>query len=198
MMDATLVAYYRAILNALPLMVFVVDQDVRIRDLNDEAATAFGLEKGAVLDRRGGEVLRCLHSSDVPEGCGRAPACRLCVIRSSVSDSQQGGTITRRRTRFTRVQETKRKDLDLLITTSPMPGADESLTLLAIDDISEISALRDLIPICMKCKRIRDDQRYWHSVESYFSGSIGVDFTHGVCPACEKELLLDVESCRLT
>jgi PAS domain-containing protein len=196
-MDATLVAYYQAILNALPLMVFVVDQDVRIHDLNYAAATAFGLEKGAAMDRRGGEVLRCLHSYDVPEGCGRGPACRLCVIRNSVSDSLQGRSITRKRTRITQVQETKRKDLDLLITTSPMPGAEETLALLSIDDISEISALQDLIPICMKCKRIRDDQRYWHSVEGYFRDSIGVEFTHGVCPVCEKELLLDIDSAGL-
>jgi PAS domain-containing protein len=184
---------YRVLLNALPMMIFIVDEDVRIHDLNDYAARVFGLEKAAVLDRRGGEVLHCLHSFDVPEGCGRGPACQSCVIRGSVMSSLRGTSVIRERTKANLLVGAARKDLELLITASPMPGADETLTLLTIEDSTEIAALRDLIPICMKCKKVRDDQRYWHSVESYFHDAIGADFTHGICPSCEKELLREID-----
>jgi PAS domain-containing protein len=180
--------YYQTILNAIPLAIFVVDEDVRIHDLNDAAATVFGLNKGAVLKRRGGEVLRCLHRHDAREGCGRGEYCQTsCVIRNSVKTSLQGQTVTRRRTKVELLLGDSKKELELLITASPLPSNDEPLALLIIEDISEMTTLRDIIPICAKCKKIRDDQQYWHSVEAYFKDYIGVDFSHGLCPTCMKE-----------
>ena len=80
-----------------------------------------------------------------------------------------------------------KKELELLITASPMHSCDEPLALLMLEDISEFSMLKDIVPICMHCKNIRDDQDYWQSVESYFREFAGVDFTHGICPKCLKE-----------
>ncbi|MBI5056655.1 MAG: PAS domain S-box protein [Nitrospirae bacterium] len=181
-------SYYREILDAIPLMIFVVDDDVRIHDLNIAAEKVFGLNKATVLKRRGGEALHCLHSHDVAEGCGRAPFCRNCVIRNSVTGCLQGQAVIRRRTKIDILLQGTRKELEVLITASPVPGRKEPLALLILEDISEISTLRDIIPICAKCKKIRDDQEYWHNVESYFNDYIGVDFSHGLCPECFKEL----------
>jgi len=99
----------------------------------------------------------------------------------------KGQTVTRRRTKVELLLGESKKELELLITASPLPSNDEPLALLIIEDISEISTLRDIIPICAKCKKIRDDQKYWHSVEVYFKDYIGVDFSHGLCPKCVKE-----------
>jgi PAS domain S-box-containing protein len=180
--------YYKTILDAIPLIIFIVDNDVRIRDLNQAAATAFGLDKATVLNRRGGEVLHCLHAHDVPEGCGRAEFCQNCVIRNSVTKCLAGQAVTRRRTKAELVLEETKKKIELLITASPMPSPEEMLVLLIIEDINEISTLQDIIPICSYCKKIRDDQQYWRSVENYFNDYIGVDFSHGICPNCMKEL----------
>lgn len=184
--------YCRIILNAVPLAIFVVDEDVRIHDLNNAAATIFGLNKTTVLQRRGGEVLHCLHRHDVPEGCGRGEYCRSCVIRNSVTASLQGQAITRKRTKFVLLQEGAKKEVELLITASPLVMDEKPLTLLIIEDISEITTLRDIIPICMNCKKIRDDQEYWHNVETYFRDHIGVDFSHGICPSCLQKLYPDL------
>jgi PAS domain S-box-containing protein len=180
--------YYRTILDAIPLPIFVVDADVRIQDLNEAAGAVFGLNKGTVLKRRGGEVLHCLHRQDVPEGCGRGEFCRTCIIRNSVKASLQGQKVTRRRAKVELLLGGSKKELELLITANPMPSNDAPLALLILEDISEMTTLRDIIPICAKCKKIRDDQKYWHSVEAYFKDYIGVDFSHGLCPACMKEL----------
>jgi PAS domain-containing protein len=183
--------YYQIILDAIPLMIFVVDNDVRIRDLNHAAATVFGLDKATILNRRGGEVLHCLHAHDVPEGCGRAPFCQNCVIRNSVTKCLAGQAVTRRRTKAELLLGGVRKEIELLITASPMPISSEPMALLIIEDINEISTLRDIIPICAHCKKIRDDQQYWRSIENYFNDYIGVDFSHGVCPTCMQELYPD-------
>ena len=187
-MKDSLDSHERTLLDAIPLAIFVVDEDVRIHDLNRAAATVFGLEKTIILKRRGGEVLHCLHSSDVPEGCGRGPFCQDCVIRNSVTASLRGQAVTRKRAKVELLMAGNKRDLELLITASPLPSKDRPLALLIIEDISEISTLRDLIPICANCKKIRDDRAYWQSVESYFNIYIGVSFTHGICPACMGEL----------
>jgi predicted GNAT family acetyltransferase len=181
-------AFYRTLLDAMPLMIFVVDGDLRIHDLNAAAATGFGLEKAASLRRRGGDVLQCLHAQERAEGCGSGPACRTCVLRTAVTESVQGHGVTRRRTTANVLYAGRRTHMDLLITANPMPGTDTPRTLVILEDISEMFKLRQIIPICAHCKRIRDDDAYWQSVEAYFKTYIGMQFSHGICPTCVKTL----------
>lgn len=47
-----------------------------------------------------------------------------------------------------------------------------------------IRTLEGILPICSYCKKIRDDENYWQSVESYISRHTGTRFSHGVCPSC--------------
>lgn len=55
--------------------------------------------------------------------------------------------------------------------------------------LEDIETLRGIIPICAKCKKVRDDEGYWHMVEAYISQHTGASFTHGLCPPClEVEL----------
>jgi PAS domain S-box-containing protein len=53
--------------------------------------------------------------------------------------------------------------------------------------LSQVSTLRGLLPICSCCKKIRDDQGYWTSVEVYVMAHSQAEFTHGICPDCERE-----------
>ena len=54
--------------------------------------------------------------------------------------------------------------------------------------LSEIKVLRGILPICSNCNKIRDDKGYWERVESYISNRTDVQFSHGICPECMKEL----------
>ena len=49
---------------------------------------------------------------------------------------------------------------------------------------TQIRQLKELIPICMYCKRVRDDQDYWQQVEGYIHTHTGTNFSHGICPEC--------------
>lgn len=55
--------------------------------------------------------------------------------------------------------------------------------------LSQVKQLQGLLPICSYCKNIRDEQNYWHRVESYISGHAEVEFSHGICPACYKDVV---------
>lgn len=50
--------------------------------------------------------------------------------------------------------------------------------------LAEVKSLRDILPICMYCKKVRDDQDYWQTVESYISQHTSTQFSHGICPEC--------------
>jgi sigma-B regulation protein RsbU (phosphoserine phosphatase) len=54
---------------------------------------------------------------------------------------------------------------------------------------AEIRRLKELIPICVYCRKVRDEHDYWERVETYIQRETGSRFSHGACPACcEKEL----------
>jgi hypothetical protein len=50
----------------------------------------------------------------------------------------------------------------------------------------DISELTKILPICAKCKKVRDDTGYWKQVEEYFS-THDLLFSHGLCPDCAQE-----------
>ncbi|MBN1524538.1 MAG: hypothetical protein JW904_08650 [Spirochaetales bacterium] len=52
----------------------------------------------------------------------------------------------------------------------------------------QVKVLHGLIPICAKCKKIRDDKGYWSQVETYITRHTEADFSHGICPDCMKEM----------
>ena len=60
-----------------------------------------------------------------------------------------------------------------------------------IDYLMELQALRGLVPICAKCKKIKDNQNNWHPIESYLIQHPEVELTHTICPECAKELYPD-------
>ncbi|MBU1340133.1 MAG: GAF domain-containing protein [Proteobacteria bacterium] len=53
---------------------------------------------------------------------------------------------------------------------------------------SEIKQLKGIVPICSKCKKIRDDKGYWNLLESYIEKHSEASFSHGICPECSEEL----------
>ena len=55
--------------------------------------------------------------------------------------------------------------------------------------MSKIKTLSGLIPICAWCKKIRDDQGYWQTVEQYVKEHSQAEFTHGMCPECQKKYM---------
>jgi hypothetical protein len=174
----------RAVFDALPSLVFVVDEDVRIQEYNTAAADLLMADRRTVLKRRAGEVIHCIHSREVPEGCGRAPFCKDCIIRNAVREACEGDRVVRRRTRIELIRDGKKQALYALITASPFHFQGRPLVLLVIEDIGEIAELYRMIPICSVCRKVRGDKESWMRVEAYFTEKWDVDFSHGLCPDC--------------
>lgn len=57
------------------------------------------------------------------------------------------------------------------------------------DALGRVKQLQGLLPICAYCKKIRDDQNYWHQVERYLGRHSEVRFSHGICPECWRSIV---------
>ncbi len=53
--------------------------------------------------------------------------------------------------------------------------------------LSQVKALSGLLPICSHCKRIRNSDGDWHTVEEFVGDRSEAEFTHSVCPTCIGE-----------
>ena len=59
----------------------------------------------------------------------------------------------------------------------------------------ERDALHELLPLCPRCKRIRNEHDQWQQVESYITRMADAQFSHGVCPDCyEKHMKPQLEA----
>jgi hypothetical protein len=54
--------------------------------------------------------------------------------------------------------------------------------------VARIKVLSGLLPICASCKKIRDDQGYWEQIEVYIREHSEAQFSHGMCPACIRQM----------
>ena len=54
--------------------------------------------------------------------------------------------------------------------------------------LSQVRILQGIIPICMYCKRVRNEREYWEKVEQYVSKRSDARFSHGICPECLRNV----------
>lgn len=178
-------AFLRQMIDSLPSAVLVVDDDVTVEFANRTAVDMMRLSKGQDIKRRGGEVMGCLHADESALGCGHAEACRDCMVRNSVYKSYHSQQVVRQKVRLELRREGRIVPFPVLVSASPLDFQDKLYCLLVIEDISELLSLQRLLPICSSCKKIRDDENYWHQVEEYVADHLAdIEFTHSMCPDC--------------
>ena len=59
------------------------------------------------------------------------------------------------------------------------------------DATRQIRQLRGLLPICCKCKKVREDDGYWSEVETYISDHTDTKFSHSFCPDCYNQVIAE-------
>ncbi len=50
--------------------------------------------------------------------------------------------------------------------------------------LDHIKTLRGLLSLCVSCKKVRNGQGYWKSLDAYVSERSEAQITHGICPDC--------------
>ncbi len=184
--------YLQTILDAFPAMVFVMDTDMRILAVNQAAASTLGQEPKTILHRLCGEVLHCLHQDAAARRCGQSEFCSDCMIRQAVEGTADGLTTTRQRYRLMVQKGDQRRDAHFQVTATPCRYLDNSIAVIILEDITELEELRQIVPICIHCKKIRHDAEFWEHVESFIESQTRFDFSHSICPECLKLLYPDM------
>ena len=59
--------------------------------------------------------------------------------------------------------------------------------------LADVKTLSGLLPICAKCKNVRDDRGYWKQIETFIGERSNAKFSHGICPTCFVQLYPDLE-----
>jgi len=55
--------------------------------------------------------------------------------------------------------------------------------------LSEVKVLQAFLPICSRCRKIRNPDGRWESLERYVSAHSDTQFSHGYCPDCARRVL---------
>ena len=53
--------------------------------------------------------------------------------------------------------------------------------------LAEVKTLQEILPICSYCRKVRNDENYWDTVENYVSAHTSTMFSHSICPGCLEE-----------
>ena len=59
--------------------------------------------------------------------------------------------------------------------------------------LGKVKTLSGLLPICMHCKKIRDDKGYWNQIESYIHEHSDAEFSHSICKECAEKYYPDMD-----
>ncbi len=57
--------------------------------------------------------------------------------------------------------------------------------------VSHIKTLQGILPICMHCHKIRDDQEIWQRLEKYITDRTDAMLSHSLCPDCMTKYYTD-------
>jgi len=67
----------------------------------------------------------------------------------------------------------------------------QKLILKLQEALEKIKVLSGMLPMCSNCRKIRNDQGYWDTVEQYVTAHADVQFSHSICPDCLRALYPD-------
>jgi signal transduction histidine kinase len=124
------------VIDAVPNIVMVLNRFRQVVFFNEKLSETLSLdERTHIIGKRPGELLHCVHSLEMPGGCGTSESCEYCGAVLAIINSQKG-TPEVRECRVLRHTEAHEEALDLRITATLLQIDDDNFTFLTIDDIS--------------------------------------------------------------
>ncbi|MEW5961210.1 MAG: hypothetical protein AB1801_26090 [Chloroflexota bacterium] len=59
------------------------------------------------------------------------------------------------------------------------------------DILAQVKEINNFLTMCVSCKKIRDKQDKWQSLETYLWEHFGIEVSHGFCPDCVQKFYPD-------
>jgi len=131
--------FLHIVLESINSALFIVDRELRVRNFNESFQTLFGRDQAAELGPSWGEVRGCEFAVRENLECGRTSNCNRCLLRSAVLKAfvEKGTTYNERLAREFFVRG-KPLQLYLQLTTRPVEFGAETMTLVVLEDITQL------------------------------------------------------------
>ncbi len=181
----------QTILDSSPLPTLIVDQDVSIIGFNEATKSIMRDKNRIPFTMRCGEALDCIHAIESGR-CGASDYCSVCGIRQAVGSACRGEKITRNKAALELAWKGGTITLSLLASAMPLVDGDDSYAVLALEDVSALMQLQDLIVICSSCNKVKVENDGWKKINDFFFEQFGIRFSHGICKECATELYPEV------
>lgn len=181
------------LIKTMPLAMMIINDEVKVKGINDAATKFLCISKEDANLKKCGDVLKCVNAK-YPGGCGSAPRCVKCVLRKSVLEALAGQVVSRNKGIFDIVDNGELKRLTLLITAAPINYKNNTMVLVLTEDVSLVTQLEGLIPICSSCHHICDEHGNWVSLEKYLQMHSEAELTHDFCPVCSDKMRAEYAS----
>jgi signal transduction histidine kinase len=125
-----------ALMQAMPGYTMLINQQRQIVAVNRNMHGITGVADGtALLGKRPGEALNCVHADDTPGGCGTGLHCSVCGAVLAILESQQADQQTVRECHVT-LNGAEKTVLEMQATATPIQIRGEKFTVFALQDIS--------------------------------------------------------------
>lgn len=176
---------FRTLFEVLPTTVILVDSDARVIAINLAGQRFFRVSDNEASMKVCGRVFRCANAAK-PEDCGQTVFCKDCLLRKAVRLAVDGKEISRSKGSLHTWQNGEIVRLDILVTATRLEYQGHDFALVIVEEISNITQLQGLLPICCSCHRIRDQEGDWTRLEEFIEKHSEADFTHDLCPECSE------------
>jgi len=185
---------YDALLNAIPMPVFIVDGDLVVTNTNSNANEVFDIGGSQVRYERWGSVAQCINSYDHALGCGHSSNCKECHIRNLVAECFNGSKIVHEKINIEIRNSEGPVCHEFLATLNQIVIEGNLLALFIVENVTKLVLGKETIPICMHCKRLRDNDEHWSKIEDYLDNNLHIKFTHCICESCLFEHYPEIAS----
>lgn len=172
------------ILDAIPSMIIIVDNDMRVIYANKSALTTLGKETSVILRRLCGEVINCFNVHRSDKDCGLTDFCQDCVLRRAMATTNNSDSVFREKHTMIKQISDVQHEVVYLVSSSPVEFLGDTCTLLTLEDITELTLLRTLSTVCSGCSKVRNEQGQWENITHYLLRNEQLRFSHGLCEDC--------------
>ena len=159
----------RLVVDNLDAQIYLIDKNFQIIDYNKSFADHVKLSRQQIL---GQPCHKLTHNSDI--ACWEMKD-TICPAKDAFERRIKCRTIHK--------HIVKKKIIIEEVISTPLDNG--KYVLEEFRNLSELLGLvQGILPICIKCKKVRDKHGDWHEIEGYLHNKTGADFSHAICPEC--------------
>ncbi|MBC7086118.1 MAG: hypothetical protein H5T43_07125 [Methanomethylovorans sp.] len=152
---------FHAIFENAPIIMMVVNEDVKIENINHTTSETLGIQKEHSLGLLGGELFSCVNSFE-KGGCGKNPNCEGCPVRSTVLYTFKTlKNVYKKEGELTIKVKDQNLTKSLVISTTFINLGNQPKVLLTVDDITDQKKtekrLRESEQKLIKAKKAAED-----------------------------------------